>query len=182
MKSIMQAVVVAGFAALALTGAARAQITENGPYYAAPSWDQTFPASTRFVVLTNLASAAVLDRETGLVWEQNPSSNTTVLFTALSHCYSLTTGGRGGWRLPRVEELMSLVPLPAGHPFTNISGHFYWSNTPYAPGLAGNATVAVDIGEVDQSDPVESAESGTNVFAAWCVRGGSGSAGTSTDH
>ena len=38
-----------------------------GPYYAMPSWDQTLPAATRFIVLTNMGSEAVLDRETGLV-------------------------------------------------------------------------------------------------------------------
>ena len=38
-----------------------------GPYYATPSWNQQLPAATRFIVLTNWASAAVLDRETGLV-------------------------------------------------------------------------------------------------------------------
>lgn len=38
------------------------------PYYAMPARDQTLPAATRFIVLTNMASQAVLDRETGLVW------------------------------------------------------------------------------------------------------------------
>src|SRR5437660_12527200 len=36
-----------------------------GPYYAAPSWDQTLAASTRFIVLSNMNGDAVLDRETG---------------------------------------------------------------------------------------------------------------------
>src|SRR5262249_15328144 len=43
--------------------------TANGPYYAEPSWDQMLPASTRFIVLSNFNSEAVLDRETGLVWQ-----------------------------------------------------------------------------------------------------------------
>ncbi|HEY2920960.1 MAG TPA: hypothetical protein VGK77_18415, partial [Candidatus Binatia bacterium] len=43
---------------------AKAQTTAAGPYYANPSWDQQLPASTRFIVLSNWASAAVLDRET----------------------------------------------------------------------------------------------------------------------
>src|SRR5215467_3710646 len=65
---------------LALTTVlAHAQTTSNGPYYATPSWDQQLPVSTRFIVLANWidadhpsGGAAVLDRETGLVWEQNP--------------------------------------------------------------------------------------------------------------
>ena len=34
-------------------GSTLAQTTANGPYYATPSWDQTLPASTRFIVLSN---------------------------------------------------------------------------------------------------------------------------------
>ena len=58
--------------------------TAAGPYYATPSWDQQLPASTRFVVLSNWidaahpsGGAAVLDRETGLVWEQSPTAPPT---------------------------------------------------------------------------------------------------------
>src|SRR5689334_6098081 len=54
-----------------------AQTTAAGPYYATPSWDQTLPASTRFIILSNFTSEAVLDRDTGLVWERSPS---TLLF------------------------------------------------------------------------------------------------------
>ena len=52
-------------------------VTSNGPYYAMPAWDQKLPASTRFVVLLDWNSEAVLDRNTGLVWEKSPA--TTVL-------------------------------------------------------------------------------------------------------
>ena len=50
---------------------------QNGPYYATPSWDQTLPCETtsncpRFIVLANMNNEAVLDRNTGLVWQQNP--------------------------------------------------------------------------------------------------------------
>src|SRR6202030_435310 len=103
MKTLLSA--LAGLAMLA--GASvpgNAQIFENGPYYSVPSWDQQIPATQRFIVLTNFASAAVLDRETGLVWERSPSQTAGFLEAALTRCKQLTTGGRGGWRLPRVEE------------------------------------------------------------------------------
>jgi PEP-CTERM motif len=56
---------------------ARAQTTAVGPYYATPAWDQTLPCSApnncpRFIVLSNMNSEAVLDRESGLVWERSP--------------------------------------------------------------------------------------------------------------
>src|ERR1044071_6059779 len=57
--------VMLGTISLAAT-LARAQTTSAGPYYATPSWDQTLPVATRFIVLSNFNSEAVLDRETGL--------------------------------------------------------------------------------------------------------------------
>src|SRR5688572_32164101 len=60
-------------------GPAQAQTTSNGPYYAEPAWDQKLQCDTqatcpRFIVLSNWSSAAVLDRETGLVWERSPAT------------------------------------------------------------------------------------------------------------
>jgi|SRR5262249_8694651 len=64
---------------------ADAATTATGSYYANPSWDQQLPAATRFIVLSNwvdsnfpAGGAAVLDRETGLVWEISPSTTAFV--------------------------------------------------------------------------------------------------------
>ena len=121
--------------------AATAQTTANGPYYATPSWDQKLQCDTpatcpRFVVLANWNNAAVLDRETGLVWEKVPSTVNTDWLGASVYCVSRNLGGRRGWRLPTVQDLASLLDptqshpaLPSGHPFT---GQFdiFWSATP----------------------------------------------------
>jgi hypothetical protein len=115
-----------------------AQADSVGPYYATPSWDQTLSAATRFIILSNFANEAVLDRETGLVWETSPITTTNDWQSALFQCTSRTTGGRKGWRLPSVHELASLVDpavafpgptLPPGHPFTNVQSANYWSAT-----------------------------------------------------
>jgi|GEM_PF-5747089 len=107
---------------------ALAQTTANGPYYATPSWDQTMPASTRFVVLSNFNNQAVLDRETGLIWERqinfNLHSGPLPMPDVTTACASETTGGRMGWRIPSYAEMTTLFDptvasphLPAGHPF-----------------------------------------------------------------
>ena len=61
-------------AGVALTAGPAQAVDAVGPYYAIPAWDQSLPASTRFVVLTNWGQQAVLDKETGLVWERSPAT------------------------------------------------------------------------------------------------------------
>src|ERR1051325_11151454 len=62
-----------------------AQTTSAGPYYATPSWDQKLACDSaatcpRFVVLANWNNDAVLDRETGLVWDRTPLTSCGGLF------------------------------------------------------------------------------------------------------
>jgi len=144
-----------------------------GPYYSMPSWDQTLPASTRFIVLTNMNSEAVLDRETGLVWEQSPSNGPTSWYLAGIACIDLTKGGRDGWRLPTIQELKSLVDhtqspvLPSGHPFSNVQSDVYWSATSFST----STSYAYDVNFSDGSRGYES-KGHSKYF--WCVRGGQG--------
>jgi len=49
------------------------------------------------------------DPETGLCW-QNPSSEELFVWNeAVMYCESLSLGGHGDWRLPMVQELISLI-------------------------------------------------------------------------
>ena len=59
---------------VALTANSAQAVDAVGPYYALPSWDRKMVAVNRFVVLTNWNSEAVLDKETGLVWELSPAN------------------------------------------------------------------------------------------------------------
>jgi hypothetical protein len=179
-----------GFAAAALLSAGvSAQTTANGPYYAAPSWDQKLQCDTlatcpRFVVLSNWNSEAVLDRETGLVWEKSPSTDSPVIgsnspvswYFATGICANKKVGGRTGWRLPSFQELMSLVDpsvpapgptLPAGSPFANVQQNGYWSATAVADSTPPLARyVHFEFGlevEHDKTDPAN---------LVWCTRGG----------
>ncbi len=168
---------------IAFAHQAHAQTVANGPYYATPSWDQTLPASTRFVVLANFNSNVVLDRETGLVWMRNPPTNFFSWYDAEDYCLRLNVGSRYGWRLPTLEELASLFDasttaypgLPAGHPFT-LSAIAFWSAAPSVqfPGYARNVYLIGPFFTGDsvihfQYDPIDGHQSKPS---AWCVRGG----------
>jgi hypothetical protein len=146
-----------------------------------PSWDQQLRCDTdahcsRFTVLEKFDGAAVLDGETGLVWEQSPSTALMVWGRAQVRCTQLVTGGRGGWRLPTVQELGSLVDvsvpgsLPAGHPFANIQPFLYWSATTTASVPGGAWFVRFD-DRIDYANNI--AQHAT--LQVWCVRGGRGS-------
>ncbi len=158
-------------------GAYLVPIAAGNGYYGVPSWNQILPANTRFIVLRNMGNAAVLDKETGLVWEQSPDgTNTYTWENAQLHCNQLTTGGRGGWRLPTVQELDSLVDptqatpsLPSGHPFNNVQSFGYWSATTLASSTINAWGVNFNFGSVG----IPYTKSSSNVYV-WCVRGGHG--------
>ncbi len=158
-------------------------VTSAGPYYAEPSWDQKLDCTAttncpRFIVLTNWSSAAVLDRETGLVWEQSPDGTYTYTWSdARSACANKNIGGRKGWRLPSFAELASLVDpnnvdptfvkaaLPPGHPFTNVQLDNYWSASSFADAPTVAWFVGFRNGFVGPNNK-------TFTFSVWCVRGG----------
>ncbi len=138
------------------------------------SWSQILPAAERFELV--MGGAGVLDKETALVWEQSPAGFMT-WFTALSHCFTKKTDGRGGWRMPTIEELHSLVdptqndpPLPSGHLFsTNVQSSGYWSSTTNPSGILNPEARTV----IFSSGFVFSNSKANNGFV-WCVRGGQG--------
>jgi hypothetical protein len=163
---------------------AQAQTTSVGPYYAMPSWDQTLPSATRFIVLSNFSSAAVLDRNTGLVWERSPSTDSTTWPLARISCVNKTVGGQRGWRLPSAVEIMSLQDrsiinsqLPPGHPFTvNNPVGSYWTATTVVPPtvsspVSGDTLGAVWVYLFGSGVVAESSRQPTVTNLSWCVRG-----------
>lgn len=139
-------------------------------------WDDQINSPVRFQVLDDFAGAAVLDRETGLVWEQSPDTTTRTWLDAQRSCNTRTVGVRLGWRLPTIQELASLLDpnnpegnpdLPPGHPFSNVQSSFYWSATTGACNTGCAWDVFLDLGAVNVVDKTFSSH-------VWCVRGGQG--------
>jgi hypothetical protein len=173
LKALLTAAAFAAGIATAPIASAQVSTTANGPYYATPSWDQKL-TTNRFVILANWNNEAVLDRETGLVWERAPTLIDMNWFAASERCVNLTVGGRQGWRLPSVQELASLVDptvntsprLPAGHPFGPLASLFWWSSTTYSGG-ANDAWY----GSFATFGPNGPQSKGSGLYT-WCVRGG----------
>lgn len=144
------------------------------------SWDDKITTATqRFKVLTEFGGAAVLDKETQLVWEQSPFPMPLSWGQASDSCINKAVGARRGWRLPSVVELMSLLDptqstpaLPTGHPFMlDPMGSVFWSassNVQSPTTLAWSVSIS--------TGGVASISNKTSAFHSWCVRGGTSAA------
>lgn len=137
-------------------------------------WGRKLAVLDRFAVLASFNSEAVLDKETQLVWERTPATNTVTQPLAKSLCANTKTGGRRGWRLPSVHEMSSLadpsVPqgtlaLPAGHPFVTVPQGVYWTATR----LTSSPNTGYWVNFMDTGF------TGTQIYSSngyrWCVRG-----------
>jgi len=87
---------------------------------------------------TDNLDGTVTDNMTDLVWMQDSNIfGFKSWYEALFDCHNFI----GGWRLPNVLELLSLVDfdyyypdtprgsLPQGHPFTNPTAGYHWTST-----------------------------------------------------
>ena len=105
-------------------------------------WSKHSP-NPRFAVFTCSESGEgmVWDRETGLIWTKNANPvGANNWLDANTLCREFVFCQRTAWRLPRVEELSSLIDkkcnnpaLPSGHPFENVQFGAgvpaYWTST-----------------------------------------------------
>lgn len=145
-----------------------------------PTWSQKLQCDTsgcpRFELV--LDGYAVLDKETGLVWEKSPGIETVSWEAAVIGCYNKGVGGRKGFRLPTIEELASLVDpqagsapfLPSGHPF-NVQSSYYWSSTTYIYATASDYASFMDFSDGHVGNRLKS---NAGEACVWCVRGGHG--------
>ncbi len=142
---------------------------------ALPTWDKKIDGTNRFKVLSAFAGEAVLDKETGLVWEKTASLPGNWR-TSLRFCALQNTGGRMGWRLPALEELLTLVDptqstpaLPAGAPFQSVLGNAFWTANLEESDPTTVVTVSLDSFGLFTA-------SKTSSHKVLCVRAGRGSA------
>jgi hypothetical protein len=134
------------------------------------AWSGLLPNTRRFTVVMN--NLAVLDNETGLVWQRNLGNVDVLDENNIMACVAQNTGGRYGWRLPTIAELRSVLDpaqtnpaLPLGHPFTvPMPPPTYWTNTRI--NTVYRVYVSLNDGTVTPTNL-----NGQN-HKLWCVRGG----------
>jgi hypothetical protein len=157
------------------------QITQDGTAFSV-NWVDHAP-NPRFAICdcgtpANQNDDAVLDKETGLVWERRPNNNgsTAQWHGALSWANGYERCRRYGWRLPTLEELLSLgfdgvaEALPPDHPFIDVSLDYYWTSTTYVQD--SSQALAVEFNGYPGFIPSFK----TLPYNVWSVRGGSGDA------
>ena len=164
----------------AVDGSGNPQSTTQIP----PAWSQTLPCPgppynpatcVRFEVV--LGGVAVVDKETGLVWQKTPDTGGRTQAVHTGYCYQRGTGGVFGWRSPTIDELSSLILSdkrpPAGHPFDSIEGGSFWSSTSCAFCEVPEGWF-VGIGPTTQDGGGVRRQNKTAAFRSWCVRGHGG--------
>ena len=83
------------------------------------------------------AKEVVIDPNTKLMWQDNASVKTTTKdwSGAIEYCKNLKFAGFSGWRLPSIDELLSITDDTKYNPaikdgFLNITADRYWSSSP----------------------------------------------------
>jgi Protein of unknown function (DUF1566) len=122
------------------------------------------PASPRYTTQDGFVS----DEDTQLMWEQPMQTSTYGLAQAGEYCKALTVDG-GGWRLPSINELQSLIDEARSKPaidddaFPDTPVDFFWTSSPVTGFTSYGWTVSFDNGAANFFD-------GTQQHAVRCVR------------
>ena len=183
MRGSRSVIVSAVFGAVLVSALASADAQE-GQLFPLRAWDRQFAdARVRYAELRGWHKEAVLDRETGLVWQRSPIDLALTWTAALAACRTTAIGGRYGWRAPQEEELASVgeaakgagTPpiIPDGAPFIGVSGVAFWTATT-EEAVTSDAYVIVFGTTSTESAGVIAAEGKTAQHGIWCVRGAIG--------
>lgn len=123
------------------------------------------PSACRFTI----SGGTVTDQYTGLTWQRDVAPGTYTWEDAKAHCPTVSTDG-GGWRLPSVKELVTLIDNTRYNPAIEVSTFLgtndaTWSATEYADSPPVSAwNVRFYLGRTDLSLPT------TSTAQVRCVR------------
>lgn len=120
---------------------------------------------------TDNGDETVTDNLTGLMWTKNATMATKSWEEAKSYCENLSHASHNDWRMPNLNELLSLIDrsksdpaLSEGHPFSDVQG-IYWSSTAYLNDTSSAWDVNFGSGNIHYGGKPA-------VFAVWPVQSG----------
>jgi hypothetical protein len=83
-------------------------------------------------------TSIVSDSYSGLMWQDNMEAETKTLNweKAIDYCENMTLGGYSDWRLPNINELLTIVDYTSKETYMNkhfmyFKTNYYWSSTVY---------------------------------------------------
>ena len=109
--------------------------SENWAIWPMPNAARGLPHAQSFDAQS---SGVVLDRVTGLSWQQHPDAQQLTFADATQHCAALSLAGFDDWRLPSRLELISILDTTRTQPSINVAAFpdtpsdWFWSSTPSA--------------------------------------------------
>ncbi|MEI7894230.1 MAG: DUF1566 domain-containing protein [Myxococcales bacterium] len=102
------------------------------------------------------AAGTVTDTKTGIVWQRDVPSGTYTWGAAKTYCSSLGLAG-GGWRLPSIKVLQTLVDDSRVSPaidltaFPNTPSEYFWTSSAKS-GSSGASAVHFILGDTTYDD------------------------------
>ena len=109
----------------------------SGKYYYGAMVGSSKMASSKQVSLVRYSLSGggdtVTDHKTGLIWQRGDDGQYRNWDAAGQYCADLSLGGKRDWRLPSMDELLTIVDysrfLPAINPVFDCNDDYYWSST-----------------------------------------------------
>ena len=127
---------------------------------------------------TDMTTDVVSHASTGLMWQKSDDPSTDTWAGAATYCGGLNIGGFNDWRLPNLNELISIVDYGAKNPAINQT---YFQDTDYVVDSALNQywSSTTNPGDTNQAFSVEFSAGNagglvdkTTSYSVRCVRGG----------
>jgi hypothetical protein len=116
----------------------------SGLYYYGGVVGSSSTASVKKVSIVRFEAdslnVTVTDHKTGLMWQQADDGIGSTWSEAKTYCNGLVLGGHNDWRLPRIDQLLTIAhytrSYPAINPAFDCHPEAYWSSSTKLPGTA----------------------------------------------